>query len=374
MRMRIDLPRDRDRCGRLSLLDDRSRVIFGPVWCAGRASDGAAAGYGNDGRSYLLPYGDTPPGAYKIKKLISMRGASPRAVMQFGRFGAISLTAIDGPAVIADSVGRFEIWIHGGSRDPQGRLRPTNGSLRLADEDVFRLVNLVKGHEGLRVDVREANNKPDAPAVGLDDDTFDEGDPPTLEHIRLPPRQSLAPFPPTTRPAPLHMIFMGEYDGGEAGSENFDVKEGVTLAPDAATSFGTIADDYFEATGQKLTITDGSRDTQDQAQVMFNRLENDTLASYKNKDAENEIRDAYNEGKEAGKSNDEIVADMKSVIDQQVENGVYISNHLQDGAVDVRSHDMTPEQRQAFIDAVTNATGRPPLVEGDHYHVELGTE
>src|SRR5215471_4861445 len=214
MRLRVELPRDRDRCGRLSLINDRSRVIFGPVWCAGRASDGAAAGYGNDGRSYLLPYGDTPPGGYKIKKFISMRGASPRAVMQFGRFGAISLTAVDGPGVIADSVGRFEIWIHGGSRDTRGRLRPTNGSLRLADEDVFRLINFVKGHEGLRVDVREANGEPDAPPVGFDADTFDEGDPPALEHVRLPPRQSFSPFRAAARPAPLHMIFMGEYDSG----------------------------------------------------------------------------------------------------------------------------------------------------------------
>jgi hypothetical protein len=39
-----------------------------------------------------------------------------------------------------------------------------------------------------------------------------------------------------------------------------------------------------------------------------------------------------------------------------------------------RWYNMTPEQKQAFIDAVTKATGRPPLVEGDHYHVELGSE
>src|SRR5262249_59965049 len=83
MRMRIELPRGRDRCGRLSILDHRSRVIFGPVWCAGRASEATAAGYGNDGRSYFLPYGDTPPGKYKVKKLISMRRASPRAMLPF---------------------------------------------------------------------------------------------------------------------------------------------------------------------------------------------------------------------------------------------------------------------------------------------------
>jgi hypothetical protein len=232
MRIGIELPRNRDRCGRLSLLDDRSRVIFGPVWCAGRAIDAVAAGYGNDGRSYFLPYGDTPPGGYKVKKLISMRGASPRAMMQFGRFGVISLAAVDGPAVIADSVGRFEIWIHGGRRDPDGRLRQTNGSLRLADDDLFRLINLLKGREGLRVDVREAPDTFDAPLVGRDDG-FDEGDPPVLEHLRLAPSRFV---PPAARVPMVETIFMGEYDGGGkqpadtvavppvAGTDDFNVK------------------------------------------------------------------------------------------------------------------------------------------------------
>src|SRR5262249_58317703 len=138
-------------------------------------------------------------------------GGSLGGVMSVGRCGAIALRAVDGPGVMADSVGRFEIWIHGGNGDPRGLLRPTNGSLRLADEDVFRLINLVKGREGLRVEVREADGETDAPPVGLDDDIFDEGDPPALEHMRLPPRHSLTPLRPTARPAPLHMIFMGEY-------------------------------------------------------------------------------------------------------------------------------------------------------------------
>ena len=67
---------------------------------------------------------------------------------------------------------------------------------------------------------------------------------------------------------------------------------------------------------------------------------------------------------------------MTGTIDTQIDNGTYISNHLRDGAVDVRSNDMTPEQKQAFIDAVTEATGKPPLVEGipPHFHVDLGAK
>ena len=106
MRLRIEVQRNRDFCGRLVALGER--VLFGPVWCAGRANDAAACARGNDGRSYLLPYGDTPPGIYKIKTLLSMRGSSERARTQFGRFGIVSLVAVDGPALIADSIGALD--------------------------------------------------------------------------------------------------------------------------------------------------------------------------------------------------------------------------------------------------------------------------
>ena len=54
MLIRIELPRDRDYCGRMTVLDGE-RVAFGPIWCAGRAHDAVAVRYGNAERSYFLP-------------------------------------------------------------------------------------------------------------------------------------------------------------------------------------------------------------------------------------------------------------------------------------------------------------------------------
>jgi hypothetical protein len=103
MLIRIELPRDRDYCGRLWVLDDAGGLAFGPAWCTGRANEMAAARRGNDSRSCLLPYGDTPLGQCRLRRIISMRGVRDRILQQFGRFGIVSLGAIGGPALMAVS-------------------------------------------------------------------------------------------------------------------------------------------------------------------------------------------------------------------------------------------------------------------------------
>ena len=61
-RLVIKLPRDRDRCGTLTLNDARGRRVCGPFAVAGRSSDFLAAANGNPGRNPLLRFGDTPTG------------------------------------------------------------------------------------------------------------------------------------------------------------------------------------------------------------------------------------------------------------------------------------------------------------------------
>src|SRR5262245_15743122 len=180
MLIRIERPRYRNYFGRLCVLDDAGAIAFGPAWCAGRANEAAAVCRGNDSRSFLLGHGDTPPGQYRLRRIISMREVSDRALRQFGRFGIVSLGAIGGPALMADSVGRFEIWIHGGCGAPDGRLANTNGSVRLSDPDMFGLLTVVKGREGASCEIVETERRPEAPFVRFEM-FFDEGDPPSLD-------------------------------------------------------------------------------------------------------------------------------------------------------------------------------------------------
>jgi hypothetical protein len=189
------------------------------------------------------------------------------------------------------------------------------------------------------------------------------------------PTPQAGPTPDAT-PSPTPASNGDQSDGQAEDDQHFTLKDdSVTLTPEAESSVGDIADQYFEATGQSLTLTSGSRDSGDQAQAMLAKLQQGSdLSEYANSQAAGEIKQAYEQAKQEGKSDDDTVADMQAVIDTQVANGVFISNHLRDGAVDVRSYNMTPEQRQAFIDAVTQSTGKPPLVEGipPHFHVDLG--
>jgi hypothetical protein len=211
MLIRIELPCDRDYCGRLWVLDDAGGIAFGPAWCAGLANEAAAVRRGNDSRSCLLPYGDTPLGQYRLRRIISMRGVNDRALQQFGRFGIVSLGATGGQALMADSVGRFEIWIHGGCSAPDGRLANANGSVRLADPDILGLLNVLKGHEGAFCEIVEAARRTEAPRV-RSDEFFDEGDPPSLDGDETQPDWPT----PIAMTSPLRTIFLGEYDGGAA--------------------------------------------------------------------------------------------------------------------------------------------------------------
>src|SRR4051812_7606720 len=215
MLIRIELPRDRDFCGRLLVLDDAGTITFGPEWCAGRADDAAALRRGNDSRSCLLPYGDTPLGHYRLRRFISMRDASDRALKQFGRFGIVSLGATGGQALMADSVGRFEIWIHGGYAAPDGRLASTNGSVRLADPAMQAMLQVLKGHEGALCEIVEAERRTQAPRV-CGDGFFDEGDPPSLDGVESEPEWPI----PVAMAAPLRTIFLGEYDGGSTDTSH----------------------------------------------------------------------------------------------------------------------------------------------------------
>src|SRR5207248_5956683 len=86
------------------------------------------------------------------------------------------------------------------------------------------------------------------------------------------------------------------------------------------------------------------------------------------------IKAAYDAGKAAGKRSVEIRAAMTAVIDTQVAAGVYVSRHLDNGAVDVRTRDLEPAAKDVLRDLVNESASirvgleetRPP-----HYHLQL---
>jgi len=78
---------------------------------------------------------------------------------------------------------------------------------------------------------------------------------------------------------------------------------------------------------------------------LLNHFEKDsaTIRSYEGwkKDVVNQISEAFKNGKKDSLRKSEIVASMKDVIQKQVNEGKYNSNHLSNSARDIRTKNIT---------------------------------
>ena len=67
----------------------------------------------------------------------------------------------------------------------------------------------------------------------------------------------------------------------------------------------------------------------------------DIVRNYANKSAARVVRDAYVRARRERLPDSEVLAALTAVIRAQVAAGDYVSKHLREGAVDVRTHDLT---------------------------------
>jgi hypothetical protein len=141
------LPANRDICGTLSIEGPGGRRLAGPFFVGGRADDRLAIDGGNPERNPLLPFGDTPTGAYRVADIVPTGRGTAYPVEEFGAAGMVVLEATGGDAVLADANGRFRLFIHGGAT-LGGLLKPTEGSLRLANGDQRQLIRMLRQSAG----------------------------------------------------------------------------------------------------------------------------------------------------------------------------------------------------------------------------------
>ncbi|HLO28828.1 MAG TPA: D-alanyl-D-alanine carboxypeptidase family protein [Anaerolineales bacterium] len=146
----------------------------------------------------------------------------------------------------------------------------------------------------------------------------------------------------------------------------------IVLSPDVEQKVREIADAYYEKTKRNIVITDGTRKAADQADRMFTKLRigDDVVALYKNKDAAKAVKEVYDKANADKKPDEQIKAAMTAVIEEQIKQGVYISNHLEAGAVDVRKRDMSKDEKKTFIE-VAEAKGVHVLEEAKPPHLHL---
>jgi len=133
------------------------------------------------------------------------------------------------------------------------------------------------------------------------------------------------------------------------------------------------ADDFYLSTGRDLVVTSGSRNPVGQAKAMFEKFSDGASGDdYVNQKALKEIRDAYDEGAAAGLSKDEVVENMRSIIQSQVNSGIFVSKHLNNGAADVSVTGLnSKERRQLYKSARASGFKVHPEGHPRHLHVEL---
>ena len=147
MKLVVRLPIDRRRLGILSLMDDSGRSLI-DLNCLGRADQTAAAKHTNPTADPLKPYRHTPIGEYKVLGYLKT-GDITHPVRSYGQGSAISLQPTGGHAFMAAQNGRTGLLIHGGDPKPSGGLRPTNGCIRLSNEDITALMSTILSQGGL---------------------------------------------------------------------------------------------------------------------------------------------------------------------------------------------------------------------------------
>ncbi len=158
---------------------------------------------------------------------------------------------------------------------------------------------------------------------------------------------------------------------------DLDVQTGNLRLTDAARGrLERIAARFHKVTKRRLVITGGSRTPTRQAELMHEKLEHgDNLLALYEKSLAGEISNAYREGRKRHFPKAKQIAAIRDVILGQIKRGLYVSRHLQAGAADVRSINMTPARVQAFRAAVAAEPGVVLLDERDaaeqHFHLSL---
>ena len=141
MKMVALLPKDRRQVGVLEVSNGATAVESMPV--LGLADSAMAKQKGNPTRNPERCYGDTPTGVWKVHISIIMRDEHA-----FGPHKVLLLSPISGQAYRSylAPARRNGILIHGGAPGAGGVLRPTYGCLRVSNDHMARLHELIAQH------------------------------------------------------------------------------------------------------------------------------------------------------------------------------------------------------------------------------------
>lgn len=154
--------------------------------------------------------------------------------------------------------------------------------------------------------------------------------------------------------------------------EHYSVNNGVTLNAISKAKVKKIADDFHAQTSKDIVVTSGTRSASSQADAMYKKFsQGGSYTIYKNHTAAKEIYDIYTNS-EPNTDKNKIISAMEEKITEQINDQNYISKHLKSGAVDIRSRDMSNNEKATFkkvakpYASVIILETKPP-----HFHLSL---
>ncbi len=119
---------------------------------------------------------------------------------------------------------------------------------------------------------------------------------------------------------------------------HYKVQSGIKVTSKVEAKMAELGKKVFDKTGRKVTFSSGYRSPKTQAAAMYDKVAKNkgSFNEYRQKDLAKEIQKAY---LTSPKNREKAVEAMSKVIEKQVANGKFISDHLRSNAVDISSVD-----------------------------------
>ena len=127
LRLTVQVPEGRDRTAVAELRDGLKTVVSGTA--AASSTPAIAAAHGNSVCDPLRPWGHPPFGVYR---LLSHLAATVAEAREYGS-PVLLFEPQSGAALDAESFGRLALLVYGGPAGRDGRLRRTQGGVRVTD-------------------------------------------------------------------------------------------------------------------------------------------------------------------------------------------------------------------------------------------------
>jgi hypothetical protein len=155
----------------------------------------------------------------------------------------------------------------------------------------------------------------------------------------------------------------------------YTVSPGVEMTVAIEAKVAMIGEKALAKTGKKINVNSGTRGPVKQAGAMRTKLElgEDITRLYKHKSAVGDIIRAYREARGMGLGQEATTRYMAAVIERYQDEGVYLSRHQREGAVDLRTRDLTLGERNLVASAAREVPGVRVMYETTppHFHLDI---